>query len=700
MKYWLPIMLLALFMMGCSNAGLAPATVEQPVHESALTTHTALGMWQFIADPGAQTLDAVPLREQSMHLNALVFLEPPALVNLTLETLQFNGNIIDADIGLRHPFLGLTEFSGFDVCGILITNGSISGFANPDLVMAGPGDTRLLNPDGFTRWWNPAEFPSNGTMFGYSDGLLGAPDSVADYNSTLNAYKFFCDELTDPDASVSTIDPESRCLFSAGQKNVRHYTIELGNDGLVFNYAVDASWKFPAGDPPYTAPDDFPPDANRPEAWNADIAETLNTLWNDGVDSGGDISLVIDVWDHFDAALNTVYIESPGNFTATGPIGPTGGAAGYSMYEVDITDATPAEGSIDIIVAAECEEDGYGGILTGEPVCAYFLHTASVSDEQPSEPADPVEGNLKLEVWRTMSYAITSVKLIWTGNGNPEYAVYADTNPFDGISPDTYIDATSAEELTVDTMNYPAFSTNGCYGFTVRARSTAGSAASESTDSEYAFVDMEDFDGGDDPSGGWDLYYRDASYQLSVQPASIDGDALQMGPSEDEIWTAAVSPMIPAINDTEYSVIEIAQRASNFQDNIWAECLAAMYTQTSIGWADALPANGNANWKNLYTPPLDAAIDGTHPLEDQLNPTSYLISLSYFFSGQWHGWRVYFLDNSGNPPPIRFTRASIPELHTESDVYASWVFGDHNTYADAIGLVEPMWVDEIAVVIY
>ena len=61
--------------------------------------------------------------------------------------------------------------------------------------MAGDGDMRLLNPDGYSRWWNPAEFPNNGTIFGYNDGLLGAPDSYADYNNTLNGYKYFCDDL-------------------------------------------------------------------------------------------------------------------------------------------------------------------------------------------------------------------------------------------------------------------------------------------------------------------------------------------------------------------------------------------------------------------------------------------------------------------------------------------------------------------------
>ncbi len=141
-----------LLMVGCSGSGTAPTA---PIEERAISTieshHYTWGLWQFTADPVARTLDAVQLRTSNLHLNALPFLEPPVLVFLSLDSLEFNGNIIEADIGLRHPFLGLTEFSGFDVCGIFISNGSITGFDDPALRMAGEGDTRLLNPDGFTR---------------------------------------------------------------------------------------------------------------------------------------------------------------------------------------------------------------------------------------------------------------------------------------------------------------------------------------------------------------------------------------------------------------------------------------------------------------------------------------------------------------------------------------------------------------------
>ncbi len=95
----------------------------QPIEHrevKANNSHECWGLWQFTADMENQALDFVQLRQGTMHLNALPFLEPPALVYLSLESLEFNGNIIEADIGLRHPFLGLDEFTGFDVCGIFI----------------------------------------------------------------------------------------------------------------------------------------------------------------------------------------------------------------------------------------------------------------------------------------------------------------------------------------------------------------------------------------------------------------------------------------------------------------------------------------------------------------------------------------------------------------------------------------------------
>jgi hypothetical protein len=315
-----------------------------------------------------------------MHLNALPFLEPPPLVNLTLESLIFNGNIIDANIGLRHPFLGLSEFTGFDVCGVLITNGSVTGFSDPKIRMAGDGNTRLLNPDGYTRWWNPAEFPHGNNISSYKDGLLGTPDSMGHYNSTLNAYKYFCDDL-EANSALDEVGISSRGMFSAGQKNIRHYTIEIGDDGLIFNYAIDACWMFPTGGPPWEVPADFPPGANKHEAWRVDVTETQNALWNNGTLNGGFLKLQLDVYDWYSAGLNTVRVESPGNFDMVESSTPIASGPGYATYEIEIADATPAEGEIEILISVISEELNFEGFITGTNTTAYFIHTAPVSEE-------------------------------------------------------------------------------------------------------------------------------------------------------------------------------------------------------------------------------------------------------------------------------------------------------------------------------
>jgi len=368
---------------GCSgnNAGNPVTAAVTEKGTLAAGNHYTWGLWQFTADPAAGTLDVIPLRAGNFHLNALPFLEPPVLVNLTLESLEFNGNIIDADIGLRHPFLGLTEFTGFDVCGVFIANGSVTGFDDPELCMAGDGDTRLLNPDGYTRWWNPAEFPHGNNMFSYKDGLLGTSDSVVGYNSTLNAYKYYCDdlELNDP---LDNVTLAKRGMFSAGKKNVRHYTIDMGA-GLIFNYAVDACWEFPTGPAPWMAPDDFAPDANRPEAWRIKVTEVSNSLWNDGSGLGGDLLLSVDVYDWYNAELNTVKVESPGNFAPVTSTTPISGGEGFSTYEIEILDATPAQESISLFISVESEAVGYGDVLPGKPVTAYFDYAAAVSDVSP-----------------------------------------------------------------------------------------------------------------------------------------------------------------------------------------------------------------------------------------------------------------------------------------------------------------------------
>ena len=369
--------ILLLIAIGCSNSNSPTAPLLGTERKMSSTSdHFTLGLWQFTADPMAETLKVAPLREADFHLNALTFLEPPPPLNIILTNLEFQGNTIDVDVGLRHPLAGYPQFTGFDVCGMLITNGSVTGFGDGELRMAGPGDTRLINHDGYSRWWNPAEFPVNlGTMFSYNDGLLGTPDASADYNCTLNGYKYYADELgpTDP---LSNLNIAGRGVFSTGKVNTRHYTIRLGNDGLIFNYAVDACWKMPTGGVPYTVPDDFPKAANRPEAYRISVVETLNTLTT----GSGELELEIWVYDWFNPELNTVTMEAPGEIKPVTVATPDLTGEGYAVYTIHAPGCTPLEhGDLDILVSVTCEQTGYGGLLPGAPVAAYFMYTTQVA---------------------------------------------------------------------------------------------------------------------------------------------------------------------------------------------------------------------------------------------------------------------------------------------------------------------------------
>ncbi len=381
-------LIISFLALGCSGGEStvsAPGITDPAKSNQAINSHGLWGLWQGVIDTQAEMIEFVPLRIAELHLNALPFLEPPLYLYLSVEHLQFNGDEIEVDIGLRHPFLGLNQFTGFDVCGIFITNGSVTGFSDPAIMMPGEGETRLLNPDGYSRWWNPTEFPVNpGTIKGYTDGLLGNPYSVAEFNCTLNGYKYFCDDLAEITDTLDAVTLENRGMFNAGQKNVRCYIIKLGAGGLVFNYAVDACWKFPTGGAPWEIPGDFPPKANREEAWRISVNEIENTLYNDGVDNGGDLSLSIDVYDWFNADMNSVRVESPGNFTMLESATPISGGAGYSTYEIEINGATPAEGEIDLLVSVISEQEDFGGFITGTNTTSYFTYAAEVAGESPA----------------------------------------------------------------------------------------------------------------------------------------------------------------------------------------------------------------------------------------------------------------------------------------------------------------------------
>jgi hypothetical protein len=214
--------------------------------------------------------DWVPLRQADFHLNAVNLLENgPNPHCVTIQKLTKMGNgVVEVEIGITHPFPGLMQYTGFDVKGIIMFNGSISYSStggdfsyrlygeHPELFpirfnVALAGDWELLNEDGFSFYWSPA-YVSGGEwpMFNYIEGKFsnGLPNSV------VNAYKDF-------------YTTEERHMFLPGYKVVRTYRIQTQPGPMTLGYAVDACWEPPIKMPVIDPAVDFPSSANQPEPY-------------------------------------------------------------------------------------------------------------------------------------------------------------------------------------------------------------------------------------------------------------------------------------------------------------------------------------------------------------------------------------------------------------------------------------------------
>ena len=82
---------------------------------------------------------------------------------------------LTVDVGLTHPFPGLDQFTGHDVRGVFIAPGDTVSNYDTAITYTSSTDNqpKLLNPDGYTRWWNPVEFGVFPPIFSYTPGALG-----------------------------------------------------------------------------------------------------------------------------------------------------------------------------------------------------------------------------------------------------------------------------------------------------------------------------------------------------------------------------------------------------------------------------------------------------------------------------------------------------------------------------------------------
>ncbi len=309
-------LVLSLSCSGLSGDPLAPGSNRlAPVSERTISNAAGSqlwGLWEVVWNAETRSFDSMPLRSAEFACNVIRFVNgPPPNLIIHIADIDPQPTYIrfSVDVGLCHPFPGLDCFTGFDVMGVFMGDGS-GMYPGPEgFPIPGPGDQRLLNPDGYTRWFNAPEFAGAGDIMpiqGYYPGSRGTPGYTP--TSVLNPYKYYADGL-DPQADAFNFlmaNPDSRGAFRPGSTNYRRFIVEFPSNpaGIRFQYAVVANWEVNIHHPdPPTGLDDFPISANSQEALLVDIEDSSTAYYGGPTTYGGDIVLDITPWDWSASAI-------------------------------------------------------------------------------------------------------------------------------------------------------------------------------------------------------------------------------------------------------------------------------------------------------------------------------------------------------------------------------------------------------------
>jgi formylglycine-generating enzyme required for sulfatase activity len=161
------------------------------------------------------------------------------------------------NLTLKHPFANLV-YTGFDVRGVFITGGD-KLFPEGGLIAnlddgIPPDHPRLLNPSGWTRMFNPTEFPEGSGELNVLKYTRGRYATEGPFTATLNPYIAF------------RID-EPRRYFPSWAAETREVRLRLPDGPIKLGYAVDACWMPPLKTPVTDPITDFPLTANCPEPY-------------------------------------------------------------------------------------------------------------------------------------------------------------------------------------------------------------------------------------------------------------------------------------------------------------------------------------------------------------------------------------------------------------------------------------------------
>ena len=407
--------------LGCSGGGANPIvpsglTAGESVSHSADSTQTHLwGYFEVYIDTEAGTADAVNVRSAMFTANVTNFLNgnPLAMsfnINEIVPDVDFMD--IDIDVGITHPFPGYPQYDGYDVRGIFMGNGSESLSYNSKLYYPVAGSDQMMlddpetltgdeeggGPDGYTRWFNMAEFSEGGMpLFSYTHGKLATPGYSP--TATLCPYKYFADSLGTYEDLWTWINAneDKNGVFSSGATNERNYYLRFpSSTEIVYGYAVIANWEGEG--------DDFHP-SNAIEAVACEITDNSTLYYVDPASNGGSLALDISLFDwHSEITDGTmeaydIFIESTVLSSvyelSDAEMVPVGGDGSYSTYSVDI-EAGNVQGTDgnEAWIIVEYPDSGYANPFDSpnnvgdDPLAAFFRYDLYVSGNPGSQ--DPV----------------------------------------------------------------------------------------------------------------------------------------------------------------------------------------------------------------------------------------------------------------------------------------------------------------------
>jgi len=384
------ILLIIAVLAGCGSTDPVTPGIQDVTGRSGTINNQDRMLWGYYRieiDPLTERITSVPLRNLMYAVNVNRFLNKnPTNIEFEFHSIEpASGYIdVDLDVTVHHPIAVEDKFTGYDVRGLFIGDGSGVMESNPDLRYSIINiDQHLMNPDGYTRWYNKQEFPIEG-LFGYTPGLFGT--LALEGTATLNGYKYFADGLG-ADEDVLLFLESNEGVFTAGSANTRRYQIRfpIPDPGLKFDYAVIADWS--GGQP-----DDHPSHAD--EAVGARIAYDSIPYYTPTT-SGGDLSFMLQLFSFGNeyTPSNVLCETSVATGTQTFDLTmqePWDVGDNYMAwhFEFPADEVTSVSGN-EIVVAVEYDSFTYGNPFgvpndtDGDPLAAYFRFSVPVFDGIP-----------------------------------------------------------------------------------------------------------------------------------------------------------------------------------------------------------------------------------------------------------------------------------------------------------------------------